>query len=490
MQEQINQQLPEGWKLKPLGEIASINPRLDKSAIDDETEVSFVPMAAVEAESGKIDVSESRNFIEVKKGYTGFVENDVLFAKITPCMENGKMAVVPRLKNGVGFGSTEFHVIRVNKDVLAKYIYYVVSSKQFRSDAEHNMTGAVGQRRVPAQYLQNALIAIPSLSAQEKIVTKIEELFSELDSGIASLKTTQEQLKIYRQSLLKHAFEGKLTEQWRKDNPDKLENPEQLLARIQQEREARYQQQLEKWQQAVKDWEAQGKEGRIPRKPAKFKNTEPLSLNEISELAPIPDSWIWHRFGSFYEMLSGFAFKKSDYSESGVRLFQIANVGFGKTIWESTAYLPENFKDMYQNLILEEGDLVMALNRPMLGDSLKVAILGKQDCPSILYQRVGRFSFNNYSNSKYFLYFLQSSHFTSKLKNELRGVNIPFINQTRLAEYSLPYCSFAEQQEIVNQLEEKLSIIEQNEKEIEAALAKVELLRQSILKKAFSGRLV
>ena len=142
--------LPPGtWAIVPISDIAEINPKLDKSGINDDLDVSFVPMPAVEAETGGIEVSATRRFEEVKKGYTPFREGDVLFAKITPCMENGKMAVVPALRNGLGFGSTEFHVLRAKDGIAPEYLYYFVSSKRFRVDAEHNMTGAVGQRRVP-----------------------------------------------------------------------------------------------------------------------------------------------------------------------------------------------------------------------------------------------------------------------------------------------------------------------------------------------------
>src|SRR6185437_13075560 len=120
-------------------EVADINPKVDKSQIQDDLEVSFVPMPAVEELSGRVDVSTCRPFAEVKKGYTPFLEGDVLFAKITPCMENGKIAVVPTLKNGYGFGSTEFHVLRPHQGIDAKYLRYFVSSQSFRADAEHNM---------------------------------------------------------------------------------------------------------------------------------------------------------------------------------------------------------------------------------------------------------------------------------------------------------------------------------------------------------------
>ena len=109
--------------------------------------------------------------------------------------------------------------------------------------------------RVPTPYLANQ--SIPNChrrDEQRRIVAKIEELFSELDKGVESLKTARAKLNVYRQAVLKHAFEGKLTAQWREENKDKLETPEQLLARIKQEREARYGQQLQEWK-AAKEWE-------------------------------------------------------------------------------------------------------------------------------------------------------------------------------------------------------------------------------------------
>ena len=151
--------------------------------------VSFVPMPGVAAGTGAIDVSQTRSLEEVKKGYTPFREGDVLFAKITPCMENGKIAVVPPLKNGLGFGSTEFHVLRPYCEISVQYIYFFVSSESFRRNAEHNMTGAVGQRRVPTSYLAAQSVPVPPAREQLRIVAKIEELFSELDKGVESLNS-------------------------------------------------------------------------------------------------------------------------------------------------------------------------------------------------------------------------------------------------------------------------------------------------------------
>ena len=117
--------LPNEWEVIRGRFVMQVNPPAPRlRMLGPEDEVSFVPMPAVQAKSGVIDVSAKRKFTEVKKGYTPFLEGDVLFAKITPCMENGKMAIVPAVRNGIGFGSTEFHVLRSLSEISAKYVYY------------------------------------------------------------------------------------------------------------------------------------------------------------------------------------------------------------------------------------------------------------------------------------------------------------------------------------------------------------------------------
>ena len=224
--------LPASWVNPPISDCCDLNPKLDKSQFPDAQLVHFVPMPAVEALTNKVDVSATRPFAEVKKGYTPFASSDVLFAKITPCMENGKMVVVPELPHRIAFGSTEFHVIRPRGGLHPLWFFYFLSSRSYRSNAEHNMTGAVGQRRVPIDFIGRSTIPLPPLAEQKRIVAKIEELFSELEAGEASLRKARRQLGVYRQSLLKQAFEGKLTQKWRTQNPDNLESPETLLARI------------------------------------------------------------------------------------------------------------------------------------------------------------------------------------------------------------------------------------------------------------------
>ena len=158
-----------GDGLKLLKDVCQINPKKDNYIANiKDFLVSFVPMSAV-SESGEIDTTIIKCYDEVKKGFTSFIEDDVLFAKITPCMENGKGAIAKKLKNSVGFGSTEFHVLRPLKDKSnSAWIYYLTSFSHFRKEAEIKMTGSAGQRRVPASFLENYKIALPPLELQNK----------------------------------------------------------------------------------------------------------------------------------------------------------------------------------------------------------------------------------------------------------------------------------------------------------------------------------
>jgi len=193
-------------RVVPLSEAVAVNPKIDRTLLADDTPVSFVPMAAVGAADGSIDASAVRPYAEVKKGYTHFRENDVLFAKVTPCMENGKMAVARNLKNGMGFGSTEFHVLRPREGVDPHYVYHFVSSQTFRKEAARHMTGAVGLRRVPSAFLESAEIPLPALEVQREIVAEIEKQFSRLDEAVANLQRVKANLKRYKDSVYSEAF--------------------------------------------------------------------------------------------------------------------------------------------------------------------------------------------------------------------------------------------------------------------------------------------
>jgi type I restriction enzyme S subunit len=151
-----------------LGTIGNINPRKPQG-LDPESKCSFVPMDHVDDQFGIIAETSERQVADVESGYTYFQESDVLFAKITPCMENGKCAIARNLTNGIGFGSTEFHVIRAKESAIPEWIYYYLRQETTREEARRSMTGSAGQRRVPSGFLRDALIPLPPLPEQQRI---------------------------------------------------------------------------------------------------------------------------------------------------------------------------------------------------------------------------------------------------------------------------------------------------------------------------------
>ncbi len=161
--------------MRRLAEIAWINPS-DTITLVDSDPVTFVPMAAVSDELGEIVAPEIRLYQEVKSGYTRFAEQDVIWAKITPCMQNGKCAVARNLENGVGCGSTEFHVIRT-KDVtrvLSEYLWVILRLRHVREAAQRYFIGSAGQQRVPADFLEELYVPLPPIDIQCAIVRQVE----------------------------------------------------------------------------------------------------------------------------------------------------------------------------------------------------------------------------------------------------------------------------------------------------------------------------
>lgn len=192
-----------GWGMSSLGEICEINPKKSQDTrLTNGLLVSFVPMPSV-SESGDIDATQVKPYDEVKTGFTYFAENDVLFAKITPCMENGKGAIATGLYNGIGFGSTEFHVLRPAKETATpRWIYTLTVFPQFRIDAASNMTGSAGQRRVPASFLENYRVSVPPLELQNRFAAFV----TEVDKSKLAVKQSLEKLETLKKSLMQKYF--------------------------------------------------------------------------------------------------------------------------------------------------------------------------------------------------------------------------------------------------------------------------------------------
>lgn len=274
--------MPEGWRWERLDAVSPVNPRRNFDGIPDDAQLAFLGMAAIAELTGALDLTEQRSMASVRSGFTRFRSGDVIFAKITPCMENGKLAIIPDLPHGMGAGSTEFHVLEPQQ-VSARYLFHWLSQETFRNRAEHNMTGTAGQKRVPTDWLRNAPIPVPpSTAGQDAIVAHIDALFAEIDEGEAALAEARAGVETYRKALLKAAVTGELTADWRAANPLQ-ETGEQLLQRILADRRAR--------------WHADPKN-------ARRKYTEPAGP-DIDGLPELPEGWARANIGQLAIVDSG-----------------------------------------------------------------------------------------------------------------------------------------------------------------------------------------
>lgn len=486
---------PDGWQCVELKDIAELNPKLPFDTIPDDLDVSFLPMKLVEEETNKIHLSEFRKYSEVRKGFTPMTDGDVIFAKITPCMENGKIAVVHSLRNKIAFGSTEFHVFRCNHAMINSFLFYFLVQSKVRKEAQQNMSGAVGQRRVPTKYLHGLKIPLPPFPEQQRIVAKIEELFSSLDKGIESLKTAQQQLKVYRQAVLKWAFEGRLTVRWREENKDNIESASALLKRIQAEREKHYKKQLADWQQAVNEWGKDVKNGKKPGKPIFHKQLPPLTKEELDKLQELPQEWGWARaeeicspdrysigIGPF-----GSNLKVSDYRDKGIPLIFVKNITRSDFRLDLKYIDETKYKELSPHSVMALDLLITKMGDPP-GDceiypaNAPVAVL-TADCLKIKI-------WDEFLERMFFKFCIKSHSIKEQLGLITSGVAQKKISVDRFKTICFPLPSREEQKQIVAEIESRLSVCEKIEEAIEQGLKQAEALRQSILKKAFEGRLV
>jgi type I restriction enzyme S subunit len=377
--------------------------------------------------------------------------------------------------------------------LLNTYLFYYLLCMR---PSLHSVGKGGTQKNISQTVLKVVPFPLSPLNEQRRIVAKIEELFSEVDAGVASLKTARAQLGVYRQSLLKQAFEGKLTEQWRAQNPDQLEPAEQLLARIRRERETCYQQLLFDWNAIVHEWEAGGKEGKKPTKPRKFGPPLVIADDELIKLPEIPENWNWMMLESISASLPrsiqsgpfGSSLKHSEFTENGILVIGIDNVQKGYFSRGSQNRISKGKYAELSKYTARPKDLLITI-MATIGRCCRVPDLIE---PAIITKHVYRISPNlALVDPDYLVRVICGCPTILKLfQSEQQGQTRPGLNGTIIKEFPVPLPKLPEQQEIVRILEAQFTAIEQNEAEIDAALQRGEALRQSILKKAFAGKLV
>lgn len=457
--------LPGNWTWVRLGGVSLINPSKYKPVNVNDTDIaSFVPMSAVSEHTGAIESMEERTYETVKKGYTSFIENDVLFAKITPCMENGKSAIAQNLINGFGFGSTEFHVLRTTKVLSNKFLYYLLRSKAFRNEAKFVMTGAVGQQRVPKGFLESYSFPLPPLPEQKRIVERVESLLGKIDESKELIERAKETFKNRRNAILEKAFKGDLTITWRNQNPS-LEGPKNLFEKIKKER-------LE-----------------VVGSSRELKEVEEMFAEYDIEENANENGWLYLKANMFCHNINcGSTPSEHISDEDTVPFLKVYNIVNNKMdFFYKPQYIP---KEIHESKLkkskLKPNDVIMNIVGPPLK---KIAIIPSDFPEWNMNQAIVRFRPTESVLPKYIYYCLQYDETLKEVINETRGVvgqsNIS-VSQSR--NLVMPIPPIEEQQEIAKILE---SLLDKEEEGIESLSDNnsLELLKQSILSKAFRGEL-
>ena len=466
------QQLPEGWKKTTLGEISIIKMGQSPSGQSYNKQNNGYQLIG-----GASDLGEK--FPQPQK----FTSDAIKLSKINDiiiCIR----ATIGRLNLSdkvycLGRGVAG---IEVNENIETKFIWYSLMNNE--AYLLKNSTGTTFQQ-ISSPTLKKLPIIYPtSKETQQAIVNKIESLFDEIDEGIGRLKTAAQQIQQYRQSLLKNAFNGELTKEWRSKHADALPSENELLAQIQTAREQHHAKQLADWQTAVSQWEQNGKEGKKPSKPKA--PTQAIKFEE--NFADLPRGWGTIKINQVAEIFTGATPLKSNanYYENGL------------IPWVTSGSLNNEFVDsadsFVTDLALKETNLKLLPKHTLL-----VAMYGegktRGKCSELLIeattnQAIAGIVLNDrYPISRKFLKFYMFKNYADIRRQSSGGVQ-PNLNLGLVGNIIFPLPCLAEQTQIVAILESKLTACDQLADELSKQLKQAELLKQAVLKAAFSGSLL
>jgi type I restriction enzyme S subunit len=438
--------------------------------------------------NGGVDVSQKK-YAPLKSNEYYLESGDIIFNNTNSPKLLGKTCHISHTDNWTY--SNHMTRIRVKDNIDSKYISLYLHLLFYSGFYQAHCANHVNQASISSTFLKKNLdIPLAALPEQRAIVIKIEQLFSELDNGIANLKAAQNKLHIYRQAVLKKAFEGELTKQWREQQSD-LPTADELLEQIKQERQRHYAQQLADWEQAVVVWEVGGKEGKKPSKPRKTKEFFPLSKRVLSEITDLPVIWKSYKLGDVVDQITdgpfGSNLKTSDYVTEGIRVIRLENI---KSLYFDDTKKSFITKEKYETLKKHSvfpGDVIFS---SFISEQTKVACVPSTIDVAVNKADCFRIHCGKTLDHKFVEYYLSTRKTYNQLVSLVHGATRPRINTTQLKEIIFPLCSFEEQTQIVQQIESRLSVCDNLSATIKQSLEQAEALRQSILKKAFEGRLL
>lgn len=368
-----------------------------------------------------------------------------------------------------------------------KFCFYYFLSHTGYKEIQSHVKGV----HLTSGQARNMSIPFTPQPEQNRIIEIVEELFSDLDNAIENLRKAQEQLKVYKQVVLKNAFEGKFTKEWRKDhNP---ESAEEILRHLSEIKMSVYEKNLVVWKDSVEVWAEKNNGSKRPPKPKLPKELPCLKNEEIEDLPELPKQWKWIKIDKPLEPNQhalkagpfGSSLKKSCYVEKGYKIYGQEQVISGDPYYGDYYISEKKYNELY-NCRVKPGDVLVSL----VGTAGKVLVLPLDIVPGIINPRLIKISFSRDAMlPKFFKYYFESSFSKSIYKLKAHGATMDILNVGIIQELPFPFCSVQEQEQVVFQIEARFSIYDKLEESVDENLQKAEALRQSILKQAFEGKL-
>jgi type I restriction enzyme S subunit len=369
-------------------------------------------------------------------------------------------------------------LVPTSKLVNMRFAFYCMQVNQIRNDTH---------KRYWISIYAKKKFLLPSLVEQKAIISKIEELFSDLDKGIDDLKKAKDQLVIYRQAVLKKAFEGELTKEWREKQIE-LQSAGELIEQIKEEREKHYKQQIEDWKRVVKVWELNGEKGKKPSRISKPKIIVDIKVDDVENYEVLPSIWKWSRFGNVTYKIGDIDHKMPKTKEGGLPYLSTGNIkADGKIDFNNAKTISrEDFERLALKIKPEKGDIIFprygTIGRNILIEFDK-EFLVSYACAIIK-------NITKLMDAKFVLYYSLSPTIKREIKRYTVQTTQANIGIASIELFVFPLCSKEEQHQIVKEIESRLSVCEKVEQSITESLEKAKALRQSILKKAFEGKLL
>ncbi len=475
------QNIPSNWLQVPLSDLfldpnnSIVGGPFGSNLKSDEYKVEGVPIIRIQNIDRNRFIDKNINFVTEEKAdflsKHSFQSGDIIITKLGEPV--GKACLVPdKYEHGIIVAD----LIRVRIDqnhISKKFILYQLNSSYLIKQFDKYTSGTTRQR-IKLSIVRDLIFNIPPLEEQYSIVENIEELFSELDYSVSNLKLALNQLKVYRQALLKHAFEGKLTENWRQET--KLVPAQKTIKRIKVKIKNKYQKDINNWENDLDKWDKDS---------GKNKPIKPKSIVFDSSLKPHSiKSWCTVSLKDVCYKITDGSHNPPKKMDKGFPMLSARNIEDNRIVFNDYRFIEEaSFDIEYSRANVELGDVLITI----VGTIGRASIVPK-NMPKFTLQRSVAL-LKPIINEKYLFYAIQSTMFQKQLIDNAKGTAQKGVYLGTLRSLIIPLCSEKEQELIIYELEAQFSVIDNMEKMIQDGLQKSEILRQSILEKAFKGQL-